>query len=95
MRTLLIPCLLACTALAFSSSTPVLDEQGALKLARPALVAKFGESHVSKFDPYHAEHKGKTWLVYGSLPKGLTRGGTPEASISASTGRVIKVSHGR
>ncbi len=77
------------------SAEEVRDEQAALKIARLALVAKFGITVVSRFDPYRAELKDKVWTVFGTLPYGFTRGGTPEALISQQDGRVLRVSHGK
>jgi hypothetical protein len=73
----------------------VKDEKTAIAIARPALIAKFGRVHVSKFEPYHAIDKGNVWIVFGTLPNKHTRGGTPEARISFSDGKVLQVSHGR
>jgi len=80
---------------ALNAGTPVQNERTAIDIARPALIAKFGKGYVAKFEPYRAVDKGNVWIVFGTLPSRHTRGGTPEARISYSDGKILQVSHGR
>lgn len=84
---------LACTMLL--AGPPVRDEKTAVALARTALIAAFGKSHVAQFEPYHAKDKGNVWIVYGTPPRRGPHGGAPEARVAYSDGRVLQVSHGR
>jgi len=91
-----VPILFAAFAFAaLKAGAPVQNEKAAIDIARPALIAKFGKGYVAKFEPYRAVDKGNVWIVFGPLPSKHTRGGTPEARISYSDGKVLQVSHGR
>ena len=62
-----------------------------LQAAEPAMSARFPESF-SRCRPYGAELSNGIWHVRGTLPP-LVRGGTPEAKVQDSDGKVIEVYH--
>jgi hypothetical protein len=69
-----------------------LTEDQVLAIVEPALNAKMGPEYVSKYKPYRAEIREGVWKVSGSLPGG-GRGGTPEATVRDSDGKVLEVFH--
>jgi len=71
------------------------NEETATPIAEAVWKPLYGEALIEKQKPFHAELRGEVWFVYGSLPKGVTRGGTLEVEISRTDGRVIRVGHGR
>jgi NTF2 fold immunity protein len=74
------------------SSDPRLTEEQVLAMAEPALNATMSPEYVSKYKPYRAEIREGVWKVFGSLPGG-SRGGTPEARVRDSDGKVLEVFH--
>jgi len=62
-----------------------------LSVAEPAMAARFAES-VPKHRPYHADLSNGVWHVWGTLPQDV-RGGTPEAKVRDSDGKVLEVYH--
>ncbi len=71
------------------------NEQTAITIAVAVWTPIYGEALIQKQKPFRAELKGEIWFVYGSLPQGVTRGGTMEAEISRLDGKVTRVGHGR
>jgi len=68
-----------------------LSEAAVLEIAEPAMAKRFPESYL-EHKPYHAELKNGIWTVTGTLPPGVV-GGTPEATVRDSDGKVIEVFH--
>ena len=74
-------------------SEPVIStEESAVTAARDSWKRILSTSEVQQREPYRAELKNGVWHVYGELPSGW-RGGTPEAQICASNGKVLRVFH--
>ncbi len=74
-----------------TGSHPRMTEAQVLAVAEPALRARFPET----FDatrPYHARCTNGVWWVHGTLPKD-TQGGTPEAEVRDSDGKILTVYH--
>ena len=69
-------------------------EQSAVAAARVAWRGKFNDATVKQREPYRAELANGKWHVFGTLPPGW-RGGTPEAVICASNGKLLQVFHSR
>lgn len=65
-----------------------------MDIAMPLLIITFGRVRVDEKGPYRATLRDGIWCVSGTLPPGW-RGGTPQACIRASDGKVLEVSHGR
>jgi len=79
----------ACLPSMPNSTTAVPTEQAAISIAKTA----WPEEPIRPFViTYHAELTDGVWHVFGSLPEGWV-GGTPEALICASDGKVLKVFH--
>jgi hypothetical protein len=75
------------------------DAKTAIRIAEAVLIPIYGEKEVQFERPYHAELHGRTWRVYGSLPKlkpgwAWGGGGVAEAVIDRYTGKVLRVTHG-
>jgi hypothetical protein len=84
----------SCASTAPGKVASVPTEQSAVAVARVAWRGKFNEASVKEREPYHAELAKGEWHVFGTLPPGW-RGGTPEAVICASNGKVLQVFHSR
>jgi len=70
------------------------DAATAIQIAVAVWVPIYGRENIERQKPYHAELRNGVWFVYGTLPTG-TRGGTAEAEIAKSDGRVLRVIHGK
>lgn len=73
------------------SSGARLSETDVLKIAEPAMAKRFPESY-PKHKPYHAELKDGIWTIRGTLPPDVV-GGTPEATVRDSDGKLVEVFH--
>jgi len=71
---------------------PRLTEEQAVAIALPALSANMTPEHVNKYQPYHAELHDGVWNVFGSILGGGV-GGTPEAKVRDSDGKIVTVFH--
>ena len=69
------------------------DETTAMKIAEAIWLPIYGE-HIKDKQPFHARLVGDVWYVEGSLPE-HSLGGVPEAEISKTDGRILRVSHGK
>jgi hypothetical protein len=74
------------------NAPPRLTEAQVLPLADKALKADMPPEYVDRYKPYRAEFHEGVWNVFGTLPEG-TVGGTPEARVRDSDGKVVKVFH--
>jgi len=83
-----------CPATESGAKVAVPTERAAIAVAKAAWHGKFSAASVKEREPYRAELSDGTWHVFGTLPAGW-RGGTPEALVCASNGKVLKVFHGR
>jgi len=72
---------------------PVTDGEVALRIGTQAMVSKFGKQTIASFAPYRSFYEQGVWHVRGTPPKqsNQRRQSYPEALISATDGRVIKV----
>lgn len=82
------------------SSTPqnfalLSDTSTAIKIAETYLFKIFGENKIIKERPYEIGKINGCWYITGSLPKYSMSGGTFEILLEASTGKVIKIGHGK
>jgi hypothetical protein len=68
------------------------SEAEVLPIAEKALKADMPPEYVDKYKPYRAELRDGIWNVSGTLPDG-TVGGTPEARVRDSDGKVLQVFH--
>ncbi|MBC8077792.1 MAG: hypothetical protein H7Y32_17080 [Chloroflexales bacterium] len=83
-----------CKPTAPGETLAIPTEQAAVTAAKAAWYGKFSTSAVEEYEPYRAKLEDGVWHVFGSLPPGW-RGGTLEAVICASDGKVLKVFHSR
>jgi hypothetical protein len=73
-----------------SESVP--DSDAAIKIARAALIARFG-ANTQMEEPLVARLKDNdTWLVQGTLPPGSI-GGVGYVEIARKEGRILKIYH--
>jgi len=70
------------------------DAATAVQIAIAVWVPIYGRESIERNKPYHAELRNGVWFVYGTLPPGM-RGGTAEAEIAQSDGRILRVIHGK
>lgn len=70
------------------------DSQTAIAVAVAIWRPIYGEKNIKKQEPYHAELKDGIWTVSGSMPEDSLRG-VAIVKISAETGEVVFVSHGK
>ncbi|RYG98758.1 MAG: hypothetical protein EON58_06135 [Alphaproteobacteria bacterium] len=84
----------ACRPLAAGETAAISTEQAAVAAAKEAWRDKFSDASVREREPYRAKFADGIWQVNGTLPAGW-RGGTPEAVICASDGKVLRVFHSR
>lgn len=71
------------------------DAKTAIKIAVAVWEPIYGEGAIAREKPYHAQLTNGTWIVEGSLPKGMTLGGVAIAGIAKDDGRILRVSHGQ
>jgi hypothetical protein len=69
-----------------------LTEAQVLPIADKALKAEMDPEYVDRYKPYRAELRDGIWNVFGTLPDGVV-GGTPEARVRDSDGKVLQVFH--
>jgi len=89
--TLLLSVILLLSGCHLGSSGARLSEATVLMVAEPAMAKRFPKSYL-ECKPYHAELKNGIWIVRGTLPPDVV-GGTPEATVRDSDGKVIEVFH--
>ena len=70
------------------------DSATAVRIAVAVWIPIYGASQIRSEQPYVARLKDNVWTVTGTLPRGMV-GGTAEARISESDGRILFVFHGR
>ncbi|MBK9695015.1 MAG: hypothetical protein IPO76_06435 [Elusimicrobia bacterium] len=94
----LVDLMFACTTLMFAA--PGLSEERdlvpsaevAIAIATAVWVPLYGAEHVDRYKPYSAISEKGTWVVTGTPPEGITRGGgSPEATVSKKDGRITGV----
>lgn len=83
-----------CPSAAPDGAQKIPTSAAAVSAAKLAWRGKYDDSAVQRSEPYRANLQNGAWHVFGSLPAG-SRGGTPRAIICASTGQMLKVTHGR
>ena len=74
------------------SSESRLTAQDAVAIAEPAMKEKFPDSF-EEHNPYKAVWQDGIWWIHGTLPEGCIVGGTPEAKVRDSDGKVLEVYH--
>jgi hypothetical protein len=81
------------TVTAQQSAKPLVTESQAINIAIKAWDAKFGREVILRYRPYRAYLEKGKWHVHSIAPdlNGQRGGGSPQAEIQASDGRVIKV----
>ena len=78
-----------------STSKPRMTEQDAIRVAKAEMVARFPDA-VAAHEPYHAKFRDGTWSVWGTSPSSVIRGGgSPEATVGDSDGKVTEVHFSR
>ena len=70
------------------------DAKTAIKIAVAVWEPIYGADKIADEKPYHAQLTNGTWIVEGSLPKGML-GGVAIAEIAKDDGRILRVSHGQ
>jgi hypothetical protein len=76
-----------------STNLAITSEDQAIRIAMPALTAKFGKTFVAKYQPYSGQLRLGVWYVSSSLAlsPGQRGGGRPEAEIRASDRKTLKL----
>lgn len=69
------------------------DSATAVTIARTVLTTIYGKEQIISEEPLTASLQGDIWLVVGTLPKGVTKGGVAELKLSKKDGRIISVIH--
>ncbi|MDP4201862.1 MAG: NTF2 fold immunity protein [Bacteroidota bacterium] len=77
------------------STVLVSDTATAVKIAETYLFKVFGKDRIIKERPYEIGKINGYWYITGSLPKYSMSGGTFEILLEASTGKVVKIGHGK
>jgi hypothetical protein len=95
MRTTIFPVFVSVLVLLVAGCTrtvsnPRMVEQDVIRVAKAEMTARFPDS-VAAHEPYHAEFKDGTWSVSGTVPAGVRGGGSPEATVRDSDGKVTDV----
>ena len=72
-------------------SQPQLTAAEAMQIATSALQNEFPENF-DAYQPYTARYSMGVWYVSGTLPSGRF-GGTPEADVDDSSGKVVRIAH--
>jgi hypothetical protein len=63
----------------------------AIRIAKAVWLPIYGAEYVERYEPLTAVLQDGQWHVFGSLPKGIRGGGSPEATISKEDGRITNV----
>ena len=72
------------------------DAKTAIKIAVAVWEPIYGEKQIAGEKPYSASlDTNGVWIVEGSLPKGMVKGGVAIAEIAKDDGRILRVSHGK
>jgi hypothetical protein len=93
---ILLFCLIAFgVAVAGAQQDVVPDADTAVKVARAALVARYGKANTDTEEPLVARMKDSgIWIVTGTIPQGVL-GGVGEVEIARSDGRILRLVHGQ
>jgi hypothetical protein len=83
------------TRSAYDSIVLIPDEETAINIAEPILFKIYGKSKIIKERPYKIGYTNKYWVIIGSLPKYITKGGTFEIIINSGNAEIINVTHGK
>jgi hypothetical protein len=70
------------------------NESTAIAIAIAVWTPIYGEDAIARQKPYTATLVNDTWIVEGSLPKGIL-GGVARAEIAKRNGRILRVTHGK
>ena len=70
------------------------NEATAVAIAVAVWVPIYGKENIERKKPFKAILEDGTWYVTGSLTLGRT-GGVPEAEISKTDGRILRITHGK
>jgi hypothetical protein len=71
------------------------DEETAIKVAEVYLFKLFGKAKIEEEQPYQICNIKGYWFIMGTMPKKYIFGGYFEIVISAKTGEVVRLSHGK
>ncbi|GAT63235.1 NTF2 fold immunity protein [Paludibacter jiangxiensis] len=71
------------------------DTATAVKIAETYLFEVYGKDKIVEERPYEIGKINEYWYITGSLPKYSMCGGTFEILLEASTGKVVKIGHGK
>jgi NTF2 fold immunity protein len=74
--------------------TIIKDSETAIQVSEAILFKIYGKKNILKQKPYEINILSGYWVLNGTLPKN-TEGGTFLIIISALTGQVIKLTHGK
>ncbi len=74
--------------------TIIKDSETAIQVSEAILFKIYGKKNILKQKPYDINYLSANWVLSGTLPKN-TEGGTFLIIISALTGQVIKLTHGK
>jgi len=77
------------------STILVSDTATAVKIAETYLFEVYGKDKIVEERPYEIGRINGYWYITGSLPKYSMCGGTFEILLEASTGKVVKIGHGK
>ena len=75
-----------------NSHTSIATATAAIAAAKPELERRYSPQQVARYEPYTAKLQAGVWHVQGHLPTQML-GGTPEATVCQSTGKVLSVYH--
>lgn len=70
------------------------DAATAMSIAYAVAIPIYGKKQIDSELPLHAILKGQTWMVEGTLPKGV-EGGTVFVEIDRASGKIIYLLHGK
>lgn len=89
-------CLINDSAYSMRKNTVLIsDTSTAVKIAETYLFEVFGKDKIVKERPYEIGRINGYWYITGSLPPYSMSGGTFEILLEASTGKVVKIGHGK
>ena len=71
----------------------VADANTAKLVAEALWKAHYGKVQIDNQKPFQVLLVGRTWKVFGDLPKGYV-GGVAEIEIDKYTGKILRMSHG-
>jgi len=70
------------------------NEEMAIKIAEAYLFKVYGKKQITEQQPYNIDSINNCWIIVGTMPTYLSKGGVFEIAIDSRNGEVLGLIHG-